>query len=75
MKIVFVIALICSITGIFYGNYKLVNAAFFSIYLFPFLDWLDIPIKIPQSTAGALIFSILQYLAILLINFLIDRFF
>jgi len=72
MRAVFVLAVLCSIVGIFRVNYVLVSAAFFSVFLFPFLDWLDISIKIPQNATSTLLFAILQIVVLSLISILID---
>ena len=72
MRYVFVIALLCSILGIAKLNFTLVSAALLSIFLFPFLDWLDISIKIPQSSTSALFFSILQIIVLSLVSLLIE---
>lgn len=72
MRIIFVIAFLLSIVGFLKQNTVLSNTAFFSVVLFPFLDWLDISIKIPQNTASTLLYSIAQTIVLLFINALLD---
>lgn len=72
MRIIFVIALLCTVLGVSTLNYALVSGALLSVFLFPFLDWLDISIKIPQNPASALLFSIFQIMVLSLISLLIE---
>lgn len=73
MRTVFVIALFCSIAGIFSMNFVLVSVGFFSVFLFPFLDWLNISVKIPQTTISGFIYSIIHTIIVSVISILVDR--
>jgi hypothetical protein len=72
MRIIFVIAFLLSIVGFLKQTSVLSSTAFYSIVLFPFLDWLDISIRIPENTTSTLLYSIIQTIVLLIISFLID---
>ena len=72
MRIIFVIAFLLSIIGFLKQNHILSSTAFYSIILFPFLDWLDISIRIPKNMTSTLLYSIIQTIVLLIISLLID---
>lgn len=72
MRIIFVIAFLLSIIGFLRQNSILSSTAFYSILLFPFLDWLDISVRIPESTTSTLLYSMVQTIVLLIISFLIN---
>lgn len=72
MKLTFVFALICSLIGITTGDFTFAAAALYSILLYPFLEWLDIPVRLPKNIASTLLFSMLEIILVYFISFLIE---
>ena len=73
MRFTFVFAFIFSLISLSTRNVTLANMAFFSVFLYPFLEWLDISVKIPQNASSTLFFGILQFIALYIISYLIDQ--
>lgn len=73
MRIVFVVALLCIVLSLLIDSFTLASVAFLSIFLFPFLDWLKIPKKVPHHPLGALLYSVFQVIILTLVSLLIQQ--
>ncbi len=72
MKFTYVFALLFSLISLYSDNNIFSNMAFFSVFLYPFLDWLDRSLDISENASSTLLFGILKFIFLFIISYLTE---
>ena len=71
--IMLILIIIFGFVSLYSHNITFSNMAFFSVLLYPFLEWLDLSVKIPQNASSTLLFGMLQCIMLYLLSYLLEQ--